>query len=1559
MTTTNPAESRVAQRIACILAEELVQATEREEFGLLVQDIHPLDLNVLTDQLVGARKSPKLSTRLCLVDSENAVTKSLARHPDLHDYLTYHEETAVNWRNRHLKTIAVVASRPLDKAASLREFRVVSEFDLITRYCAGQRDRSQVTWLRTLWSALSNSRNLKLGLSNIVKFGEGLSELPESDRSARASLFLHLLNLFPDDHLADENSEGRILRRLQQNRELLSVIVRASTEDWNRIRVYTRSLTGKPKVDANRVLRSLKALQEGGPLVGLVFSSVLTLWKGKAGAGKGDQSTKKGGVDRAPVEQIVSDHLMNDREGPLADVSEEIRQIVQHALEDDDYSDSQTVQTGSSATTQALLDVDRGLLQLVRSRSTLDEWGGTIDVASDKPGALTEVTAFKSWTPFEVKSVLETLQRFVDEKLAPSTVIDALNKLISHREKLVPFVGELALSPVAFLAGAPDLLSAVEEYLRAYELVLRQLHGSYGDMHGAADTEAERIISQMLALETYVFRRDGEFDAVMSPLHPLYLWRTVTLIREIKGLAPSLAPHEAETVAYASADNAQFLQVLLLPPSATGLETCTMLGHAGFLGRLPLFREAPRGLLEIDGVNAIADMAKRIAQLRPYVRAGLQLVLINPPHPKKFVSAILDQLDLDNTLSEETFWGLHIRVRYCHPDTRGWANEFEDLDDDVRELISAGEERGLVTISLEPELVSWNAVIDELTTRPAHLTVVMDPFEVRSSQVARAAQYSLSPWMPSCEYRFNKIRKEIQVIPVAEEHVFGSYLSAAGLIHAPLQKHTAVHQPQVQRIKEHLDAVARRSIWTILADPHRVPIPRLGEAEVIDRRLEKGRQITCYAADLAPFVRRLDQQLRRTHFVADQATLNDLARDLVALEPNGILGLATTNHDRQVKGSLGKIIAVRWYRRHVPSGLAVSLDTDSAARWLVAGSHSREKADLIGLKEEGDCVVIEVLEVKTHDETAPYAVSDGVITGKAVDQLHATMQALAEVFTPNEVSPLARPRREVLREHLYTALLRDKDGEYIERWHALLADIFDGKVPVKISGRIVHVQMASVASKDTATYLSRRNIPITVETLSPDNVGLVLRPERSARKTDVKPITPAGHKISDRLEPAGLFARLSISSVADEPMSGVLNEDDDGNEETKGIPSDVIGGDPVHVSANDEISTDAALAVDDVDANKEEALALSVRLGHEHSSSAGVDWVPGKQSNGFFLILGASGSGKTESLKVIGSPISRAGVPVLVLDFHGDVILPGVPSVLLSSGSASTLGLNPLELDITSAEESGLYDQRASLRNMIQRAVPALGHRQSSILREAFDEAYADAGILDADPNTWKNAPPTFRQVQDILETWALDDARKTQRAAIEGCIAAVQELFDHPIFQRSQHVSVDGILEKSVRLDLSKLPDQIRFVATETLLRKIFRNLRLRGPIPVQPADDRQRFRLFVIIDEAKILSLGSGDKDKSDNILNELVTEARKFGLGMILASQMSEHFSEEVRANAATWLVLKPMDIKEAKKNSPNVHVEPDDLIRLAGRGDGYYRDKASTRAKRIQVVSLENR
>lgn len=349
-----------------------------------------------------------------------------------------------------------------------------------------------------------------------------------------------------------------------------------------------------------------------------------------------------------------------------------------------------------------------------------------------------------------------------------------------------------------------------------------------------------------------------------------------------------------------------------------------------------------------------------------------------------------------------------------------------------------------------------------------------------------------------------------------------------------------------------------------------------------------------------------------------------------------------------------------------------------------------------------------------------------------------------------------------------------------------------------------------------------------------------------------------------------------------------------------------------------------------------------------------VYWRPGEEANGFFLILGASGSGKTETLKTISGQLMRHGFPVLVLDFHGDVVVPCLRSELMSSGTGSSLGINPMELDSHQAHEVGLYDQRMALLDLIERAVPRLSHHQRSMLSNAMAAAYERRGIYD-DPRTWVRPAPDFGQVLGILGEWLDDEGMKPARATVRGCIAAVQAVFGHPVFSRPQALSMTDILLSGLRIDLSKAPDSIRYIVADTVLRKIFRMLVLQGAIPTAPCSDLERFRVFLVVDEAKILSVATGRPNASGMILNTLITEGRKFGIGLILASQMSEHFGYEVRANAATWLVLKPMDHAQAKRNALDIQIAPSDLLQLRGKGEGYIRLQQGRMLKKVQVRS----
>jgi hypothetical protein len=324
-------------------------------------------------------------------------------------------------------------------------------------------------------------------------------------------------------------------------------------------------------------------------------------------------------------------------------------------------------------------------------------------------------------------------------------------------------------------------------------------------------------------------------------------------------------------------------------------------------------------------------------------------------------------------------------------------------------------------------------------------------------------------------------------------------------------------------------------------------------------------------------------------------------------------------------------------------------------------------------------------------------------------------------------------------------------------------------------------------------------------------------------------------------------------------------------------------------------------------------------------------WQPGAQANAFFLIVGGSGAGKTEAIKTTGAGAARYGIPTLTFDFHGDVVVPGSETILLASGSESTLGINPLELYDASAGRQGLYDQRRAFCALVKRACPALGHKQANLLKTALEAIYRNAGILDDDPSTWGRTPPQMADLMRELERIAEDDQTKVN--VVDGLNAVAGDLFGHPIFHRSRYIGLSALLKGAVRLDLSALEDGEKMVVTETLLRRIFAALQAQGHIPVKPVDDTERFRLFIIIDEVQKLVAGGGAE-----ILDILFREARKFGLGMILGTQSASNLTKDIRANASCWLALLHNEIEEARRTAPNIGVEPEDLMNLRGKGDG---------------------
>jgi hypothetical protein len=368
-------------------------------------------------------------------------------------------------------------------------------------------------------------------------------------------------------------------------------------------------------------------------------------------------------------------------------------------------------------------------------------------------------------------------------------------------------------------------------------------------------------------------------------------------------------------------------------------------------------------------------------------------------------------------------------------------------------------------------------------------------------------------------------------------------------------------------------------------------------------------------------------------------------------------------------------------------------------------------------------------------------------------------------------------------------------------------------------------------------------------------------------------------------------------------------------------------------------------------------MPIRVPLGQAPAVGGGqtpYSWEPGKEINGFMMVTGGSGSGKTEALKLIGGSLVRHGIPVITIDFHGDVIFEGQNTLYGHAPQSGGQGLNPLAIDPAALAGRGLEVKIANEVDRIGRATGRLGYKQASCLRKVITDLYREFGISDTLYSSWRAAYPNLVDIFNRLSLACEEGMEGFDKQTLRECRAKVETLSCNALFRHPWPLTVQGMLAWNMRLDCSQLGREARLLAAETVLDMLFETARATGPIPVNPRSDSERYRVFIIIDEVKVLSLGRGNTEDSRHILNVLVTEGRKYGIGLILASQMMSHFGSEVHAMVSSRLVMRRMDPREAKRVAPQMGLMPEDLVSMESPpGTAYFRSASTGGTVTLQI------
>lgn len=1071
-----------------ILTDLLCKRMVDSKLGIVVRGVREIDpiqvaetvARTLNRQLAVAVIGYGTAYQISGFDSDD----SDENHPSLEIASTI--EVAVTWRNQansYAGRILVFVPGEVDKLGSLQSLDTLTIRDMtlhLIDWVSGHVARNAPQ--RRFWDALRNIV-ATLPFSMLLDFTQIVAAQPENLNAIPTELWR--LGLLED--LALLNSNVDVNERLDRNRELITAIGQLSDKSRKRMNQVLQRAKDERQRELRTSAQKLREFFTTGRLVllqNLRLDTVVQLIE----AGRSESEppppsphSEEGGDElpspkpertlrgaeliAAVASRVVGGH---DREAVAAYV-ERVRSQMNDGEEDNgDPIDDETLQplTGGRPLTTNVKPQTRTLRAFLAAFCSNEYWGGALE--AEQHSLRDVVQRFERGgkaEPFDPNALIENRQSMVslltniDSQLNRQPGLRATwDNLATARAELVDYLDLLIAEPIGLLFTDERARQAMARYLDAYAELLHLLSTHRGDLNARFPEAYRAIVQGLLRLDVVFVATPGKkaddadlrWKALLTPLHPLHLWRYRTILEKT---GPHLTEQEQRQLTEALPALPHLLHFVAVKDTRLGRITLPL---AGVLEGLPIYENRTNRYLGSDGLTFLGDLLRSWLAFAPYSQPQIRLALIDPPYLPDALREVKDFLRgrPDTRVVVDAY-----RTRPQNVLEHLAEMEFEGQDSAVAELLL---DSGQVTLNLEV-CDTLSDVAERLAKRPVHITYSFDQSSYDLTKSNRHRHLVVSPLVITYEYTFDEAYKKGSIAPSsdADSGLFADY-------------HTLVNQAidlqedqsfQVQ-IGSGTDVGALNGLlrsestrWLAVADRTLLGYAPLAAVPLVEQ-LQGRREVAVWAHATSRSVSQFAVMLReRYNLVPDEEHLVRLMQQFGHIAAGGLFSAVRANNlsapqrDKQRKGLVGTVLAAHWYRTQHPGALIASLDSGLARQWLALQAASRERADLIGLRqdEQGN-LVIDIIEVKAVEHAQKEVQVRFVapnrqvkLTGLAVNQLRATLTVVTPIFQQrqDQLDLFGQARREALKYQLYRECYRElHDNNDQFRWHKLLNAAF-------------------------------------------------------------------------------------------------------------------------------------------------------------------------------------------------------------------------------------------------------------------------------------------------------------------------------------------------------------------------------------------------------------------------------------------------------------------------------------------------------------------------------------